>query len=61
MRRMAGSCVRRVGATFVLFASFAVHGKAQARLAATGDVHGAFSEFVAILQRVGLLGAWRPL
>jgi hypothetical protein len=59
MRRKAGPYVRRVSAAFVLIAAFAVPGKAQPRVVAIGDVHGAFSEFVAILQRVGLIDAQR--
>jgi calcineurin-like phosphoesterase family protein len=59
MSAKTGLDIRRMGAVCALIAAFAVSSPAQTRIVAIGDVHGAFSEFVAILQKVGLIDANR--
>ncbi len=56
---------RRAGGTAMLVLGLAVwvaaqeRGATSARVVAVGDVHGAYPEFVAILQRVGLIDSGR--
>ena len=50
---------RRAGWALCLAAGLAVSSAAQTRVVAVGDVHGAYPEFVAILQRAGLINADR--
>ena len=50
---------RRAGWALCLAVGLAVSSAAQTRVVAVGDVHGAYPEFVSILQRVGLINADR--
>jgi len=51
--------VGRAGWALGLLLGLAFSGAAQTRVIAVGDVHGAFPEFVSILQRTGLMDANR--
>lgn len=51
--------VGRAGWALGLLLGLALSGAAQTRVVAVGDVHGAFPEFVSILQRTGLIDANR--
>ena len=46
-------------AAFALLLAPAAAGQPPARVVAVGDVHGAYDEFTALLQRVGLIDASR--
>ncbi len=51
--------LRRAGFALALLAALAATSAAQERVIAVGDVHGAYPEFVAILQRIGLINSDR--
>jgi hypothetical protein len=53
------SFVRRTGCFLILLLVSAVRTAGQERVVAVADVHGAYPEFVAILQRTGLIDANR--
>ena len=56
---MAGSLLRKVSGLSILLLAAGATAPAQTRVVTVGDVHGAFPEFVAILQRTGLTDASR--
>ncbi len=56
---MTGSLLRKVSGLLILLLATGATAPAQTRVVAVGDVHGAFPEFVAILQRTGLIDASR--
>jgi len=55
MMTSAAVLIRRVACFLTLLLMPGVRGGAQTRVVAVGDSHGAYPEFVAILQRVGLI------
>src|SRR3989442_3445039 len=55
LRRTCAACLLLVAATVSAWAQPEGAGAASRRVVAIGDVHGAFPEFVTILERTGLI------
>jgi hypothetical protein len=59
MKTSAAVLILRAACFPIILLTSAVHASAQTRVVAVGDTHGAYPEFVAILQRMGLIDSNR--